>query len=886
MKQSWRMIWAKMLGRRNNFDQELDEEVRAHIEMETEENVAGGMSPEEARFAALRTFGNVAHAKEGARWMWTFRWLHEFFYDVRFALRTLIKNPGFTAVALLTLALGIGGNSAIFSVVNAVLLKSLPYPEADRLVVLDEYKLEQGSRTVSWMDYQDWRQQSQAFDELAAFKLTHVTLTGAEEPVLLRAAEVSAPFFDLLGVHPATGRSFSQLDDKAGASATAVVSYAFWQSRMGGDASMTQKALTLDGVSYSVVGVLPPGFNFFEKQVDVYLPVGLHGSDALWNRRGFHPDLLVLARLRAGVSRDAARSQMDTLMGRLQQEYPHSNAGMLASVTPLYQQKFGSIQSILLMLFAAVGCVLLIAAVNVANLLLARGSARRREMAVRVALGAGAGRLVRQLLAESVTLSLLGSALGIGFAAVGLRVLLHLAPQAIPQLAATRVDGNVVWFTLGLSLVTGLLFGTFPALQASRVNVSASFKEDNRSGAGRAGKRLRSMLMVAEMAFALVLVTAAGLLVRSLFNAANADPGFRPEHILAMDVMLQPGKYADASQQSVFYIQAVRRLQALPGVRMAGAAFCPPLVGVCASNAFTLADRPVATVADLPTAAANIVVPGYFEAIQVPLLEGRFFTESDTRDSRLVAIVNRSFARLYWPNASAIGKLIKEGGPERNEPFREVVGIVADIKQNGMDGDQKPEVFFPVTQFPFAPWDSLRSMTFVVRTQGEPVTVISDAKNAVQVVDKDLPVTAIRPMKQDEAESLARREFSTVLLGVFGGLALILAAVGTYGVMAYSVSQRRQEIGTRMALGATAADVRRLVLGEAMSLAAKAVLLGLVGAWISTRWLRGLLFGVKASDPVTFGAVCTALAAVALIASYVPMRRAIRVDPATALRTE
>ncbi len=887
MKESWKSIRAKLSGRGRHFDQELDEEVEAHLQMEIDQNMSSGMSPAEARSAALRTFGNVSRAKESAGETWSFLWLDALAYDLRLALRMLVKNPGFAVVAVLTLTLGIGANAAIFSVINSVLLKSLPYPEADRLVVLDEYKVEHGSRTVSWLDFEDWRHQTQVFQGMAAYRLAHLTLTGIHEPTLLRAAEVSAPFFHLLGVQPVTGRGFHEADDQPGAARAVVVSYPFWRNVLRGDPNLTGRVLDLDGLSYSIVGVLPPDFNFFDKQVDVFLPVGLHGNDAMWNRRGFHPDLLVLGRLGAGVSLASARSQMSTIMSRLHQQYPHSNAGMLASVTPLYQYRFGGIQPILLTLFAAVGCVLLIAEVNVANLLLARGSSRAKEMAIRAALGAGGGRLIRQLLTESMMLSLMGAAAGLICAFAALHALLRLAPQSMPQISAAQVDARVVLFTLAVSLVTGLLFGTLPALQAAKVDINAVFKENSRgSGSGRAGKRLRSTLLISEMAFALVLIMAAGLLIRSLIHASNVDPGFRPDHTLAMDVMLPPTRYPEASQLSVFYIQAVQRLAALPGVQGAGAAFCPPLVGVCASNAFTLADQPVSSVADLPTAASNLVVPGYFETLKVPLKQGRFFSDFDGQHSRLVAIVNESFARRWWPNGSPIGKLIREGGPERSEPYREIVGVAEDLKQNGMDGVQRPEVFFPVAQFPFAPWDSLQTMTFVVRTQGDPAAMAEAAKGAVWAVDKDLPVTAVRPMTDYRAGALARRAFSTVLLAIFGALALLLAAVGTYGVMAYNVSQQTHEIGTRMALGAQAGDIRKLVLAEATILTLKAVALGSVAGWISTRWLKGLLFGIKASDPLTFCAVCAVLGLVAMAASYVPIRRAVRVDPATALRAE
>ncbi|HKW74032.1 MAG TPA: ADOP family duplicated permease, partial [Terriglobales bacterium] len=584
---------------------------------------------------------------------------------------------------------------------------------------------------------------------------------------------------------------------------------------------------------------------------------------------------------------DTARVHMNTLMDHLDAQYPHSNAGMLASITPLYQHRFGSIEPVLLMLFAAVGCVLLIAAVNVANLLLARGVSRQKEMATRAALGAARSRLVRQLLTESLLLSLAGGLCGLVVAYFGLHFLLRIAPSTVPGIAATRIDALVVLFTVAVSLVCGMVFGTAPALQVSKVNLNVAFKQSGgRSTAGAVTRRLRSLFLVSEVALALVLVAAAGLLVRSLIKAANVDPGFNPGRILAMDVLLPPSRYTTAQQQSVFFDQAVQRLQALPGVQSAGAAFCPPLVGVCADNAFMLADHAIGTVAELPTAASNIVVPGYLKALQAPLLEGRFFNELDNQESRRVAIVNESFARRYWPNQSALGKQIKEGGPERNELYRTVVGVVADLKQNGMDGKQQPEVFFPVTQFPFAPWDSLQAMTFVVRTQGDPQTVAEPAKHAVQEIDKDLPVTAVRTMKDYMAQSLERREFSTTLLGGFAILALLLAAIGIYGVMSWNVEQRKHEISTRMALGARAADIFKLVLGQALSLTGAGVLLGLAGSIACAHWLSSMVFGIKASDPITFCFVAVLLATVALLASYVPVRRATQIDPAAVLRSE
>jgi putative ABC transport system permease protein len=539
----------------------------------------------------------------------------------------------------------------------------------------------------------------------------------------------------------------------------------------------------------------------------------------------------------------------------------------------------------LFVLFASVGCILLIACVNVANLLLAQGSSRKRELAVRATLGADGWRLGRQLVTESVALSLLGGGLGIFMALFGLHIIARIAPHDFPQLAMARIDGTVLLFTLAISLLTGLLFGTAPAIQAGSGSLNVMLNDTGRGGGGsRTGKRLRSALLVAEIAIALILATLAGLMIRSLLNAVKVDPGFKVDNLLALDLVLPPTKYVRGVEKSVFFTQAVQRLRNLPGVRAAGAALCPPLVGVSADSSFMLADHPVQSVVDLPTAASNIVVPGYFETMQVPLLQGRLFTDLDTEHARLVAIVNQSFARRYWPGESAVGKLLREGGPKGNQPYREIVGVVADVTQDGMDVEPRPEVFLPVTQFPFAPWTSLQAMTFVIRTDGNPLSIAESAKSQLQVVDKDLPVAAVRPMTQYIFESLERRCFCTILLAAFAGLALLLAAVGTYGVMAYSVSQKTQEIGVRMALGATSDGIRKLVLREALALALLGIVIGWVGALISTRWLASLLFHTPAADPAIFGFVSALLLAIAVLASYLPVQRATAVNPATAFR--
>lgn len=807
--------------------------------------------------------------------------------DLSHGCRLLRTSPGFTSVAVLTLALGIGATTAIFSVVNKVLIKSLPYPEADRLVVLDEYRLQHGSRTVSWMDFLDWRKQNPAFDDFAAYRLTRLSLTGVERPTLLRAAEVSSTFFKLVGVEPVLGRSFTEHDDAPGATHTALISYGLWRGGFGADPNIGTKIIDLDGVPAVVIGVLPPEFNFFEKQVDVYMPVGLHGGEAEWNRRGIHPDLLVLARLQPTVSLTTARSRMKALMQRLEREYPQSNTGLTSTVTSLYEYRFGTIRPVLLTLFAAVGCILLIASMNVANLMLARGSSRSKEMAIRTALGASRMRLIGQLMTENILLSTAAGALGLLVAYIGLSFVIKLAPQEFLQLAGTGLDTNVLLFTLFVSLATGILFGVVPAFQGSRFDLNRTLNENSRaSSVGRKAKRLRSALLVVEIGAAMASVFAAGLAARSFARVMTTKLGFDVHHILSLDLTLPATKYLQPEQRSLVFLDRVKRLRNVPEVAQASAVSCPPLVGICFDGAFMLADHPVASVVDLPTAASNIVTPGYFETMRIPLVEGRTFEESDDRHSRLVVIVNQSFARRFWPNESAIGKQLREGGPQGGQPYREIVGVVGDSKQNGLETEPRPEVFLPEPQFPFAPWDSLDAMTFEIRTKADPMAFAKIATRELQALDKDLPVTAIHPMAQYVQDSMARREFATFLLIAFAGLALVLAAVGTYGITAYNLSQRFQEIGTRMALGATQAHIREMIVGETLILTVTGIILGLIGSFISAHWLSRFLFGIDADDPLTLFSVSATLVAAALLASYGPMRRACRIEPARAIRCE
>jgi len=806
--------------------------------------------------------------------------LNALLQDLRYALRTLARSPGFTAVAVVTLALGIGANTAIFSVVRAVLLKRLPYPEPERLVVLREHHAHAGEMGVAWPTFLDWREQSRTFQKLAGFRTTHTTLSGAAEPELLRVGQVSASFFPVLGVAPAFGRSFAEPDDRPGGPATLLLSHALWRDLFGADPAVVGKTVRLDAAPHTIVGVLPPSFGFFPERVDVYVPVGLQGGKAGWLERGNHWGMRVLARLAPGATLTEARAEMDTIMERLERAYPKSNSGQRASAVPLSDSLFGDVRAPLWILLVAVVLVLLIACANVAHLQLARAAGRKKELAIRAAIGAGRWRIARQLLTESLLLSAVGGALGLCLAIWAIGPLVSLAPPDVPRLAETRIDPGVLLFTLVVSMLTGTLFGLAPALQASRSDPQAALKESSHTAsAGGARQRLRSALFVSEVALAFVLVIGSGLLIRSLLLARSVPPGFRPDGVLALDVVLPDAKYP-RERRHAFFAQAIAELRGLPGVASASAVLCPPTVGQCWGSVYLVSDRPAPAQAELPSGAFNVAEPSYFRTMQIPLRKGRFFTDTDTGDSPPVVIINETMARRWWPNESPLGKRIKQGFPQDDVPFREIVGVVGDVRQHGLEGPIETEVFLPEAQNPEP------AMTLVARTEPAPMSLAVAAAKAIHRVDPEQSVSRIQPMEEYLAESVAGRRSTTLLLGIFGALALVLAPVGIYGVVSYGVAQRTREIGIRTALGARPGDVLHLVLSQALRLAALGMAAGGAAALGLTRLLASLLFGVGPSDPLTFGGVTALLTAVVLLACVWPARRAMRVAPTVALRSE
>ncbi len=819
-----------------------------------------------------------AVARKGGRWT-MFADLRR---DLLYGLRMLAKNPGFTTVAVLTLALGIGANTAIFSVVNAVLLRPLPNHDPDRLVLVYEVDARPGAyedrNRVSLATFKDWKEQNTVFEDIGAFQMWNLTLTGDGAPQQVLAGIVGDGFFAALREQPILGRTFLPEEDQRGNDNVALLSYGLWQSRYGGDPDVIGKSVTVQGVPVIAVGVLRPGFKFLSRDAQIWFPMG-RSAEAYQNRKSHIA--YALARLREGVSQERAQKEMEALTERLRALYPEWLTGWGVNVVPIHEDVVGEVRPALLLLLAAVGFVLLIASANVANLLLARGAARRREIAIRAALGAGRLRLVRQLLAESLLLAALGGAVGVGLAWWMSALLLHLAPADIPRMEQVALDGRVLGFALGLSFLTAVLFGLAPALRISRPDVQQSLKEGARGGTdGLSHRRLRGLLIISEVALSLVLLVGAGLLIRSLHFLLDEDPGFDPRNAVAMTLSLSLSKYGGISQQTFFFEEAIARLETLPGVVSVGGTSYLPFVREEATWSFQVQGEPPPRQGEKRDYGYHPVSRGYFRAMRIPLLQGRFFTGQDREDTRLVMIINQTMARRYFPEG-ALGKKLSIQGPEG--PWREIVGIAGDVRHAGLDSEALPAMYVPHAQKSYR-W--LSAMTIIVRTVSDPAGVVAPMQETLRQMDADLPVTDVRFLEEVITDSVEQRRFAMLLLGTFAVVALALSFVGLFGVTSYVVSQRTHEIGIRMALGAQPGDILKMVVGQGLLLVLVGVALGLAGAFALTRFLASLLFGVTPTDPATFAAVAAVLAAVALLACYLPARRATKVDPMVALRYE
>jgi putative ABC transport system permease protein len=800
--------------------------------------------------------------------------------DIHYALRRLVKAPGFTFVAVVTLALGIGANSAIFSVVNGVLLKPLPYPESDRLVGV--YHVYDKSREVmSGPNFIDVTRAAASLENAAAVSTSGIILTGEGDPVRLAIARVSASLFNVLRVRPALGRTFNADEDTPGRTDVVVLSHGLWQTRFGSDPNVIGRRIQMDGVAKEVIGVMPASFSYPEGR-EAWLPIAYDESFVSKQRGAWY--LRVVARLKPGITPAQSAAEVETLGRNLARQYPDANEGLGMTTFPLHEAMVGDIRRSVFVLLGAVGFVLLIACANVANLLLARAAGRESEMAVRSALGAGRGRLVRQLLTECVILSLAGGALGLLLGVWGVAFLVSLKPQGIPRLDAVTVDATVILFTAGIAVVTGLLFGMVPALHATRFGLSGSLKEGGRGAVtSRGGARARGTLVIVEMALAVMLLAGAGLLMRSFLRLQSVDPGFDPSQTLSFELSLPDSRYKADPPRFAFFDQLLPRLRALPGVSSAEAVMALPLSGMNFNISFSVAGRPPVPPAQEPAMEVRVATPGYFSAIGIPLKRGRWFTDDDRDGTPRVTLLTESAAQKYFPNEDPIGKTINLGwgrGAGKGKAGGAVVGIIGDVKEAGLNEPAAPEIYLPYRQWP------ITSMSVVMKTTTPPESLAGAVQQEVHAIDPNLPVSNIGSLEKIISKSISQPRFYMLLLSIFASVALLLAAIGIFGVLSYAVSQRTREIGIRMALGAPGRTVVNLIVRQAMILVASGIAAGTIAGLLVSETMAKMLFSVTPTDPVTFGGVAAVLVGVALFASYLPARRATRVDPIVALRAE
>jgi predicted permease len=885
----WNIVRMRMrsLARRGRVEGELDKELRFHLEQQIEENLALGIPPAEARRAALRRLGGMAQIQEECRDMRRTNYIENLWHDLHYAMRMLAKSPGFTVVIVLTLALSIGANSAIFSVIDGVLLRPLPYPEADRIVRFFFHGATYPRFPLNPFDFRDFRARNRSFDSLAGFTRGDLQLSGAGRPERFAGFQVTAGYFHVLGLHPARGHEFNTNNELPGNGRLVILSDRLWRSRFAADPDIIGRKIMLDSQPFTVAAVMPPGTDHpgneyhglaHGETVDLWWPFTFRGDP---NQRGSHY-LEVIGRLKSGITPAQAQAEMNGLIAQLAREHPDALEGWQALLVPLYQEIVGPTRRLLLVLLGAVALVLLIACANAANLLLARATARQREIAVRAALGAGRSRLIRQMLAESLLIALLGGGLAAGIAVAGVRTLVVMLPAGFPRADTIHVNAAVFAFTLLIALATGMLFGLAPALQAARMDLQQSLRDGGRgsTGSGR-HTRLRSVLVVGEVSLACVLLIGAGLMLRSFVNLLRTEPGFRPEHVLTASISL-PDEHYKPSEAPLFYRRLVTNLSSVSGVRAVGVGTDLPWTGYDDNiGGFTIEGKKPPAHEEFH-ARYHVAGPDYFRALGIPLIRGRFFTDGDSMDARLALIVNQSMARRYWPNEDAVGKRITFEDKPKEKDWMTVVGIVGDVKDKPDSKAAEMALWWPVLQSPVG----INQMSVVLRGSSDPAWLVNALREAVRQLDPTLAVADVRLMDQIADASVSTPRFALFLVVLFGGLALTLAAIGMYGVISYSVNQRTHEFGLRMALGAKPFDVQRLVLREGIQLALLGAALGIAGALALGRILGSLLYEVGSADPVTFASVSLVAITIAALACYLPARRATNADPIASLRSE
>ena len=885
---TWRRIRAVVFRRRLEHD--VEEELAFHLAMREADYVRGGMDSGQARAAARRQFGNVTHFKEHTRDMWTFPSLESFWQDVRFAVRTLRKAPGFSLVIVTVLAIGIGGNTAIFSLMDAMRSRSLPYDDPDRLVQLwgTVVRTSVERRGNSFMDFIDWRARSKSFIDMAAFDGQRVTLAGSGETERIPVEYVSAPYFSLLGIAPAIGRTFSEQEDRVSATTfVAVVSDGFWRRRLGASPSALGQTLTLNQRPYTIVGVMPGGFRGLTDNAELWLPFALDAPAPVMYERG-NRWFVALARLKPESSRAAAQAELDGISRQLEAAYPHTNQKRAVEVSPLETEIFGTFRPALLALMAAVAFVLLIACANVANLLLARSEVRAREIAVRTALGAGRGRLLRQVITESCVLTAIGAIAGLALARVAITALVPRSPITFPSFVSLDPDVRAAAFTIVVSIACGVLVGLAPWVQTRSLDLAGALKESARGSAGPRAQRVRSVLVVAEIAMAVLLLVGASLMIRSVAKLAAVDPGFQADSVITLHASL-PGVAPDSagapapsgrSPVSVRRRALLERIRAIRGVDDAALGTDLPLDGNSSAGFYSAEGMAVTGAQDSPRTYRHRVTPGFFSTLHIPIVAGRTFTEAEIEAATPIAVVSERLVKRFWPGQDPIGKRIKLGPIDSTAPWLSIVGVVGEIKYRGLPDNPTadPDVYLPFT-------DRTSDFGIAVRSSVAPTALVATIRNVVRDADSSIPVFGVSTMTDLLRAQTAQSRFTMWLMGIFAAIALALAVIGIYGVMSYLVTQRTREIGIRLALGAAGADIVRLVVSSGARLIAVGIVIGVAGAFALERAVASLLFGVTAADIASVVAVAV-LASVALMACYVPAARATRVDPLHALRCE